>query len=81
MTMSDVTHPAAATSAKIAFALAVVLMLPTGCSSSSHSPLGTVSGTVTLDAQPLADAKIRFSTANSRPGTATTDASGRYELR
>lgn len=49
-----------------------------GCSSGD---LGRVSGKVTLDDQPLADAEITFTPIEGgRPSIATTDSSGAYEL-
>lgn len=48
-----------------------------GCGSSN---LGTVSGTVTLDGQPLADALVSFYPEDGRPSTGTTDSSGNYTL-
>lgn len=43
--------------------------------------LGRVSGTVTLDGEPLAEATIVFQPATGRPSFAVTDNSGRYELQ
>jgi len=42
--------------------------------------LGTVSGTVTLDAQPLADAYVEFQPAEGRASGGMTDAAGAYSL-
>ena len=63
-------------------ACAAVALLPAGCSPSSRPPLGLVSGTVTLDGRPLADATVRFTPAGpGRTSEGTTDDAGRYELR
>ena len=44
--------------------------------------VATVTGTVTLDGQPLAAAMVRFQPASGgAPSAGTTDSSGRYELR
>lgn len=52
-----------------------------GCGSRSQLEIGRVSGTVTLDGQPLPNAKVKFSpTAQGRGSYASTDASGRYNL-
>jgi hypothetical protein len=61
--------------------LAVVVWLP-GCGKSDNVKLVPVSGTVTLDGQPVADAAVSFlPQASQSPGAgATTDASGHYEL-
>lgn len=53
----------------------------TGCGSSDHPPLGRVSGVVTLDGQPLADADVTFQPEGAgRASVGTTDAEGQYEL-
>lgn len=63
-------------------ACAIVVLLILGCSHSTRPPLGRVSGTVSLDGQPLANATLRFTpTGPGRTSEATTDADGRYELR
>jgi len=64
----------------IASVIAALAIL--GCSPSHQPPLGHVSGTVTLDAAPLANATVRFTPAGpGRTSEGTTDADGRYELR
>lgn len=50
-----------------------------GCGSSGPQ-LGTVTGKVTLDGAPLADATVQFQPAEGKPSYAVTDASGNYEL-
>ena len=58
-----------------------LLALAGGCGKPAHIPdLGEVSGTVTLDGQPLADATINFSPAEGRPSFGKTDAAGQYSL-
>jgi hypothetical protein len=52
----------------------------TGCGRSDLPELGSVTGTVTLQGKPLADAIVTFSPENGRPSKGTTDDSGRYEL-
>jgi hypothetical protein len=50
-----------------------------GCSSGN---VGTVSGKVTLDAQPLADAIVQFQPiAGKSPSAGITDAAGHYSMR
>lgn len=49
-----------------------------GCSSNSN--LGTVSGTVTLDGNPLPNGIVFFQPAHGRPSSAITDEAGRYAL-
>lgn len=51
----------------------------TGCSSSGPE-LGTVSGTVTLDGQPLPDATVTFMPETGRSSSGRTDPEGKYEL-
>ena len=55
-------------------------LLASGCRRGPR--LGTVTGTVTLDGKPLANAQVEFQpTAGAPPSYGTTDALGRYELR
>ncbi len=52
-----------------------------GCSSSDRPEIGTVTGTLTLDGQPLPQAIVYFTPeGGGRPSTAITDDAGRYEL-
>jgi hypothetical protein len=56
-----------------------ISVLFTGCGSGN---IGTVSGTVTLDAKPLAGAVVRFQPdAGQSPSSGITDESGQYSLR
>lgn len=52
-----------------------------GCNAGGDQPeLGTVTGTVTLDGKPLSGVIITFSPEVGRPGSATTDSEGKYDL-
>jgi hypothetical protein len=53
-----------------------LMALVTGCG----SKLPTVSGTVTLDDAPLANAKVVFEAPDKPMAVATTDASGYYDV-
>ena len=65
---------------QIACAITVLTIL--GCSRSHQPPLGLVSGTVTLDGVPLANAIVRFTpTGPGRTSEGITGADGHYELR
>ncbi|MCC9606036.1 DUF4198 domain-containing protein [Blastopirellula sp. JC732] len=61
-------------------ATSVLLVALLGCGRGNPLGLAPVSGRVTLDGQPLADATISFIPEQGRPSTATTDAEGRFEL-
>ncbi len=52
-----------------------------GCDRGDRPKLGEVTGTVTLDAQPLADAAVVFSpVTGGRQSMGITDSDGRFEL-
>jgi len=53
-----------------------------GCSGEKVPGLGQVSGTVTIDGNPVADASVAFDAAKpgESPSIGKTDASGNYEL-
>ncbi|QDU73588.1 hypothetical protein Pan97_05640 [Bremerella volcania] len=51
-----------------------------GCSQEDYGDLGKVTGTVTLDGEPYANAIVTFSPQKGRPSTALTDEMGNYEL-
>ena len=52
-----------------------------GCGRDDLPELGEVSGTVTLDDQPLADVIVHFTpTSEGRPSVGQTDEEGRYTL-
>ena len=58
-----------------------LLCLAAGCGESDRPPLGTVTGTVTLDGVPLAEALVLFTPEGpGRTAIGTTDASGGYRL-
>jgi hypothetical protein len=57
---------------------AALLML--GCGPGGP-PMGEVTGTVTLDKQPLPDARVTFQPEDGSPSMGTTDTQGRYELK
>lgn len=62
---------------------AALLCICTGCGSGTPDDtpeLGTVSGTVTMDGQPLANVTVSFQPADGPASYGTTDASGNYEL-
>jgi hypothetical protein len=60
-----------------------VSLLLTGCGGAAGPELGKVSGRVTLDGQPLANAVVRFQPAGAGGtySTGRTDADGNYQLR
>ena len=61
--------------------LGVVVVSVTGCGRSDLPELGTVSGTVMLNNQPLANAIVKFTPQEAgRPSSAETDEEGRYSL-
>lgn len=62
-------------------AMAVVVLNLAGCGSSSDRPeLGQVTGTITLDGEPLKGIAVVFFPDNGRPARDTTDSEGKYEL-
>lgn len=58
----------------------VLACLTLGCGGGGGPRLAHVSGTVTLDGEPLSDALVSFYHEDDRPSHGTTDASGYYEL-
>jgi hypothetical protein len=64
---------------RLALALVAVALLVAGCGGPAN--VGVVTGVVTLDGQPLEDARVTFQPREGSPSAGTTDASGRYELR
>lgn len=66
----------------IRFIVALSLMLlSTGCGRSDLPELGTVSGIVTVEGSPVADAIVNFTPSGpGRPSTGQTDSEGRFEL-
>ncbi|MBN2295894.1 MAG: carboxypeptidase regulatory-like domain-containing protein [Pirellulales bacterium] len=61
------------------FVLPAAACLALGCGSGAPA-VATVEGTITLDGQPLSDARVIFEPVNGRRSMAITDESGRYEL-
>jgi len=59
-------------------AIAITFVSWVGCSDSPS--LGEVSGTVTLDGQPYANAQVEFAPQEGRPSSGVTDENGQYEL-
>lgn len=59
--------------------MVAVVLLIAGCGGPAN--VGVVTGVVTLDGQPLADARVTFQPHVGSPSAGTTDTSGRYELR
>ena len=59
-----------------------VSILVCGCNKENAPGLGRVSGTVTMDGSPVADAAITFEPEGGAAGTSLgqTDANGKYEL-
>jgi len=62
--------------------LICVFLTVCGCNSGPEDmpEIGSVTGTVTLDGQPLEAADIFFAPEDGRTSTGTTDATGKYEL-
>ena len=60
--------------------LCLTLSTYSGCSSGDRPELGYVTGTVTLDGQPMPDAMVQFYQKGLRPSKALTKADGSYEL-
>jgi hypothetical protein len=56
------------------------ILLFAGCGGGDRPPLGTVTGAVTIDGQPLKGVIVAFMPAEGRPATALTDEQGRYKL-
>ncbi|QDU63809.1 hypothetical protein Pan216_46900 [Planctomycetes bacterium Pan216] len=68
--------PKAIPSALVLFSLTLL----TGCGGGEKPDLGTVTGTVTLDGEPLSNAEVFFQPEQGRPSVGQTDADGDYEL-
>lgn len=64
--------------------LAISCILPaialTGCGRSGYPKLATVTGLVTLDNEPVADAYVTFAPLNGRSSSGRTDMTGKYSL-
>jgi hypothetical protein len=59
----------------------VVLAAVLACGCGQSSPLVPVTGSVTLDGEPLPRAQVLFRPRNGRPSFAITDDNGKYALR
>ncbi|WP_437222196.1 carboxypeptidase-like regulatory domain-containing protein [Planctomicrobium sp. SH661] len=70
------------TNACLCMVIVTGVAMTLGCGSNADIPeLGRVSGTVTLDGQPLPEATVSFNPVeNGRSSMATTDSQGHYEL-
>jgi hypothetical protein len=65
----------------MAAALAAMAFCAAGCGGASDRPeLGQVTGTVTLDGEPLKGIAVVFFPDSGRPARGKTDAEGKYEL-
>jgi hypothetical protein len=63
------------------FAFGMLCLCQVGCGPGGDQPeLGTVTGTVTLDGQPLGGVAVVFQPDSGRPARGMTDANGKYEL-
>lgn len=61
-------------------ACGLLLLSVCGCGTGDRPELGEVTGTVTLDGQPLIGVIVMFTPDEGRPATGQTDAFGKYEL-
>lgn len=61
----------------------LIFVIALGCGGGPQDvpELGTVSGTVTLDGKPVANANVRFQPVDGRASEALTDEQGNYSLR
>lgn len=59
---------------------ALIIIVSTGCGGSDLPELGQVNGTVKLDGNPLANARVSFNPENGRGSSGVTNDSGEYEL-
>ncbi|MCH2115794.1 MAG: carboxypeptidase regulatory-like domain-containing protein [Pirellulales bacterium] len=60
--------------------LSVILAIALGCSSGDRPELGQVTGTVTLDGEPMPDAMVQFWRKGFRASKALTKPDGTFEL-
>ena len=67
---------------RLCYAFLILGVVASGCGGSDDTPeLGTVSGTVTLDGDPVPNANVSFTPVEGgRPSAGTTDEDGYYEL-
>lgn len=81
--MCRIVHKRLLLSRSVRYRMAILLVgvWLTGCGGSGDRPdIGTVSGIITFDGQPLANASVAFSLQGFRPSVGTTDEQGKYEL-
>lgn len=65
----------------LAVALATLVLNLSGCGGGSDRPeLGHVTGTITLDGEPVSGTVVVFYPDNGRPARGKTDFDGKYEL-
>jgi hypothetical protein len=60
--------------------LGLLVCVQMGCSPSDQPELGEVTGTITLDGDPLPGVAVVFQPENGRPARGMTNADGQYEL-
>lgn len=60
--------------------LTLCAILLAGCGSGDRPPLGSVSGTVTVNGEPFSGVIVSFMPDKGRPATGMTDDNGRYTL-
>lgn len=65
----------------LSLVLSLLAILASGCGTGDHVTLAPVKGTVTLDGQPVPDARVIFHpTEGGRPSNAMTEPDGSFEL-
>lgn len=64
------------------FLFNLMCIIATGCGggSSDHPDLGTVTGSIVIDGNPLPSSMVVFSPENGRSSMGITDGEGKYEL-
>ncbi|MBX3451727.1 MAG: hypothetical protein KF777_19365 [Planctomycetaceae bacterium] len=60
--------------------IALATLVFAGCSSGDRPPLGSVSGTITIDGLPAGGLIVMFTPSEGRPAAATTKPDGTYTL-
>lgn len=60
--------------------LILVISISYGCGDTSEINLGKVTGTITVNGQPLSDGEITFQPGSGRPSLGMTNSLGFYEL-
>lgn len=63
-----------------ALSVGLLLLTACGCGRGNYPEVATVTGTVTLDGNPLEDAEITFAPKDGRASSGRTDAKGQYDL-